>query len=51
MRGGAVPSSVSELPLTLGDARSGSSANATHVVLVQLAQLGLTRGQPADLAA
>lgn len=48
---GAVPASVSELPLALMDASLGAAANAAHVVLVQLAQLGLAGGEAGDLGA
>ena len=39
----AVPATVAELPLTLGDARLGASTHARHVVRVQLTELRLTR--------
>lgn len=51
VHGGTIPSAVPELPLTLVDARFGTAAHAAHVVLVQLAQLGLAQGQPWDLRA
>lgn len=48
---GAVPASVSELPLALMDASLGAAADAAHVVLVQLAQFGLAGGEAGDLGA
>lgn len=48
---GAVPASVSELPLALMDASLGAAADAAHVVLVELAQLGLAGGEAGNLGA
>jgi len=41
----AVPPSMSELPLTLGDRQSSTAPDAGHVIRVQLAELCLTRRQ------
>ena len=48
---GAVPAPVHELPLTLLDAHLGAPGHLRHVVLVQLAQLRLSRRQPLHLVA
>ena len=47
----AVPPPVPELPLALRDARTGTLAHAAHVVLVKLTELGLSRGETADVGA
>ncbi|CAN7989494.1 unnamed protein product, partial [Ixodes hexagonus] len=43
--GGAVPAAMPELVLALADAQAGPPAHVRHVVLVQVAQLGLAPGQ------
>jgi len=41
----AVPATMSELPLTLGDGGPSAAADTGHVVGVELTELGLTRRQ------
>lgn len=48
---GTVPASVSELVLAFVDGDPGTAAHPWHVVLVQMAQLCLTRSQSWSLAA
>lgn len=47
----AVPTPMSELVLTLSDARFGTFTDVLHVILVELAQLLLAGWQPHQLAA
>lgn len=51
VHGAAVPPPLTELVLALLDARLGSLPDVGHVLLVQLAQLPLARGEPRKLAA
>jgi len=43
LNSGAIPPPVAELPLTLGDAGTGTPPHRAHVILVELTQLGLSR--------
>lgn len=51
LHGGAVPPPVAELVLALCDPCPGTSPNRAHVILVELAEFGLARGEPWDLGA
>lgn len=51
VHGAAVPPPLPELVLALLDACLGSLPYVGHVLLVQLAQLSLARGEPRKLAA